>query len=324
MKSLVQQRQDVLLLLLGIASSFMLTWMISILGSYLDCITHLPDKGRMWYYWILPQPTLATRTIVWSLYIGHQLLNWCLIYYGQTRLTYSTRLSPVHYWLVISNMVFILLHFVHTHTVYDPLAQDLSILFVQEILSIVLVWVLLMQNQSRGLFWGKAAPFSSSLATFARKYHGYFISFTMIINFWYHPMEGTIQHLTGFFYKFIIMTQSVLIMTPVHRNKWWTIVIELGVGLHATIVALVSNHGIWDMFLLGHFLVFILTQMHGLPGISRLQKIIACAAFLVTTVIIYIIKGGFVISMIIRVPIVYYCGVFILASLLKIITYFAY
>jgi len=41
---------------------------------------------------------------------------------------------------------------------------------------VLLVWVLLMENSRRGLFFGKKAPIGQEINRAARKYHGYLCS----------------------------------------------------------------------------------------------------------------------------------------------------
>jgi hypothetical protein len=144
-------------------------------GQFLDHSTFLPDQGAAWYFWKLPNPTFWTHATAWLFYIAHQATVWALIAYAQSRsLKYTTGLHRVNYWALGVNAFFILLHFVQTHIWYDGLAQDVSIWSSQVSVVILLVWVLLMENNRRGLFFGKKAPISRQIITFARKYHGYF------------------------------------------------------------------------------------------------------------------------------------------------------
>ncbi len=56
----------------------------------------MPDTGAAWYYWRLPEPTFWSRFTAWGFYIAHQVVNWILIYYAQSRgLKYSNRLHGV-------------------------------------------------------------------------------------------------------------------------------------------------------------------------------------------------------------------------------------
>jgi len=118
---------------------------------------------------------------------------------------------------------FILLHFVQTHIWYDGLAQDVSIFSSQGSVIVLLVWVLLMENNRRGMFFGKKLPIKQEIIRFARKYHGYFFAWATIYTFWYHPMVNTSGHLIGFLYMFLLMLQGSLFFTRIHTNRWWTL-----------------------------------------------------------------------------------------------------
>ncbi|MFO7721117.1 MAG: hypothetical protein R6W85_11830, partial [Gillisia sp.] len=82
-------------------------------------------------------------------------------------------------------------HLVQTQIWYDGIAQDVSIWSSQVSVIIMLVLILLMEIPRRGLFWGKKIPFSKSITSFVRRYHGYYIAWAVIYTFWYHPMENT-------------------------------------------------------------------------------------------------------------------------------------
>ena len=100
---------------------------------------------------------------------------------------------------------FVSLHLVQTHLWYDGLAQDVSILSSQGSVIVLLVWALLMENNRRGLFFGKKLPVKQEIMRLARKYHGYFFAWATIHSFWYHPMEPTSGHVSGFFYMFLLL-----------------------------------------------------------------------------------------------------------------------
>ena len=153
-------------------------------GAALESLPLLPDQGVAWYYWKLPEPTFWTRATAWGFYLAHQITIFGLIYYAQTRVnTYTRGLHAVNYWALAANAVFILLHFVQTHLWYDGLAQDVSIFSSQGSVIVLLVWILLMENSRRGMFFGKKAPISQEIIRFARKYHGYFFAWATIYTF---------------------------------------------------------------------------------------------------------------------------------------------
>ena len=156
---------------------------------------------------------------------------------------------------------------------YDGLAQDVLEISAQWSVIILLFMVLIMENQRRGMFFGKKIGFVSNAAISVRKYHGYYFAWATIYTFWYHPMVGTQGHLMGFLYMFLLLLQGSLFFTRMHLNPKWTIFLEASVVLHALLVALMSGHN-WPMFLFGFLGVFVVTQMYGLPISQRMRWLI--------------------------------------------------
>ena len=64
---------------------------------------------------------------------------------------------------------------------------------------LLLVFVLLMENPRRGLFFGYKAPGLRTAVDVTKRYHGYLFSWAVIYTFWYHPMEDTGGHILGTF-----------------------------------------------------------------------------------------------------------------------------
>lgn len=101
-----------------------------------------------------------------------------------------------------------------------------------------------MNLYSRGLFFGRCkrlpVPHFNDVMTFAKRYHGYMISFGIVYDFHYHPMvskcdregrvifisnmmlgifqEATVGHLGGFFYQFLLFWQSTSFLHYVSRR----------------------------------------------------------------------------------------------------------
>jgi len=308
-------RRDLLVLWGGIIFSLVFTGLIWWAGSRLDAIELLPDQGVAWYYWKLPNPTWITRTVVWTLYLLHQVAIWSLIYIAQkNQLKYTTNLHKVNIAALGINALFIGLHFVQTHIWYDGLAQDVSIFSSQGSVIVLLVWVMLMENPRRGLFFGKKVPISQKVTRFARKYHGYFFAWATIYTFWYHPMVSTSGHLIGFLYMFLLLLQGSLFFTRIHINKWWMFVNEFAVLVHGTLVAVMQGNGIWPMFAFGFGGIFIITQMHGL-GLSRWIRWIMLLVYIGLAIWVYSERGWNYINEILRIPIIDYVAVLILAGL---------
>ena len=181
---------------------------------------------------------------------------------------YTTSLKPVNVAALGLNALFVGLHFAQTHVWYDGLAQDVSIFASQGSVVLLLVWVLLMENQRRGLAFGRPAPFAGEVVRFARTYHGYLFAWAIVFTFWFHPLVATPGHLVGFFYMFLLLVQGSLFFTRAHLNRWWTVSLEVLVLAHGALVAAVAGNGLWPMFAFGFGAVFVITQMHGL-GLSR-------------------------------------------------------
>ncbi|MEV6150659.1 hypothetical protein AB0L53_10000 [Nonomuraea sp. NPDC052129] len=276
-------------LVLGVLACAVLTGVVWLLGQRLNGIAHLPDQGASWYYWKLPEPTLWTRLSAWIPYAAHQLALWGLIYYAQTRVrTPASGLHRVNLVALAVNASFIVLHMAQTQLFYDGLAQDASIFSSQGSVILLLVFVLIMENRRRGLFFGKPAPIGKQVVDFARRYHGYLFSWAAVYTFWYHPMEATSGHLIGFFYMFLLLLQGSLFLTRAHTNRWWTVTMELAVAVHGTLVAVMTSgpHGFWPMFLFGFLGVFIITQMHGL-GLPRVLRWVLALAYTSSAITVY-------------------------------------
>jgi hypothetical protein len=252
----------------------------------------------------------------WGFYLAHQLAVFGLIYYAQTRVQkYTPGLHPVNLVALGVNAFFILLHLIQTHIWYDGLAQDVSIFSSQGSVIVMLVWILLMENSRRGLFFGKKAPISRSIIDFARKYHGYVFAWAIIYTFWYHPMVATAGHLWGFFYTFLLLLQGSLFFTRTHLNRFWMVTQELLVAVHGTLVAVMQGNGLWPMFFFGFAGIFVLTQMHGLR-LSAWVRGLILMSYIGGAVWIYSSRGWGNLNEIVRIPVIEYLAVIVLALLL--------
>jgi hypothetical protein len=314
-------RTDIAVLWAGIAFSLAFTALIGWAGQRLAAVPHVPDKGTAWYYWILIEPTVWSRATAWGFYGLHQISLWALIYYAQTRAhKYTAGLHPVNMVALGVNTFFICLHFVQTHLWYDGLAQDVSIFSSQGSVIVLLVWVLLMETPRRGLFFGRKVNFSQEVIRVARTYHGYFFAWAVVYTFWYHPMENTSGHLIGFFYMFLLLLQSSLFFTRVHINRWWTFVQEITVLAHGTLVAFMQAgpDGFWPMFFFGFLGIALITQMHGL-GLSRPVRWALAGLSVVAVILVYAGRGWGKLNEVIRIPVIDYPLVFILAGLIWLI-----
>lgn len=300
----------------GVMFSFAFTALIYLLAARLEAVPHAPDTGAAHYYWKLIDPTLASRISVWGLYLLHQVAIWWTIWYAQTKVkTYSGSLRAVNYWALGINALFIALHLVQTHVFYDGLAQDVSIFSSQGSVIVLLVLVFIMENKRRGMFFGRKAPLSNEVVDFVRHYHGYFFAWATIYTFWYHPMEATLGHLIGFLYTFFLMLQGALMLTRAHVNRVWTLVLEVSVLFHGTMVAVLQGNGLWPMFFFGFGGVFVVTQMYGLK-MSAPSRGLILGAYCAAVVYVYAGRGWGKLNEIIRIPAIDYLAVFALTGLI--------
>ncbi|MEM7332163.1 MAG: hypothetical protein AAF490_08725 [Chloroflexota bacterium] len=304
----------------GIIFSALFTVLIWAVDGRLDALeaTFAPDAGASWYVWKLPDPTFVTRFSAWASYTLHQVLIWGLIYYAQkNKLKYTKGLHPVNVAALAINGFFIIWHLIQTHIWYDGIAQDVSVFSSQWSVIIMLVAILLMENQRRGLFFGKKVSFLKETGRVMRKYHGYLFAWGIIYTFWFHPMVGEAQHLIGFFYTFLLMTQSSLFFTRTHVNKWWMVVQEVTVTVHGTMVAVIHDQA-WPMFLFGFLGVFIITQMHGL-GLSKRIRWVFGGLYVASVIFVYSQRGWGNLNEIFRISIGELIMVFALAAIVWVL-----
>lgn len=309
----------------GIAFSFAFTALIWVVRPLLPQIDFAADAGASHYFWKLPDPTVVTRASAWGGYMLHQMTIWALIWQAQKlkrkkAINYSRNLHRFNVLALGANAFFIVLHLGQTAVFYDGLAQDVSIWSALGSVVLMLVFVLLMENQRRGLFFGKKMPFLKQSAQLVREYHGYYFAWAIIYTFWYHPMENSFGHLMGFLYTFLLLVQGSLFFTRVHVNKWWMVVQEVAVLVHGTLVAVAQVESgetpIWPMFFFGFAALFVVTQMYGL-GLKRWMRWVIIGLFIVGVTVMYNGRWGDT-NEILRIPIIEYGLVFILALFIQL------
>ncbi len=304
---------------LGILFSFGFTALIWLLGPSLPQIDFLPDTGYAWYYWQLPEATFWSRATSWGLYLSHQIAIWGTIYIAQrNKLTYTKGLHPINVAALGINAFFITAHLVQSHIWYDGLAQDVSIFSSQGSVIIMLILILLLENQRRGLFFGRKVSALKATGQIVRRYHGYIFAWAVIYTFWYHPMEATSGHLIGFVYTFLLMLQGSLMFTRSHLNKWWTLSLELIVVAHGTLVAVMQANGLWPMFFFGFAAIFVVTQMWGL-GLNKYWTWGFLLAYIAGVILVYSSRGWDQLNEIVRIPAIEYGLVFVAALLIWLI-----
>ena len=310
------QKLDSRYLFGGILFSIVFTFIIWWIGQRLTSVPHLPDQGASWYFWKLPVPTFWGQLTSWGFYFLHQVSLWYLIYYAQKHINhYTNGIHKVNLIALGINAFFIILHLIQTQIWYDGLAQDTPIWSSQGSVIIMLVWILLMENKRRGMFWGKRLPIKDEIIRWARKYHGYVFAWAAIYTFWFHPMETTSGHLIGFLYMFLLLVEGSLFFTRIHTNRIWMVVLETMVLVHGTLVALMQGNGIWPMFAFGFGGIFVITQMHGL-NLKNWFKWIILTIYVGLVLLVYSQRGWSQLNEIIRIPLIEYLAVLLLAGLI--------
>ena len=199
-----------------------------------------------------------------------------------------------------------------TQVYYDGLAQDVPEITALGSIALMLMIVLALEEPRRGIFFAKKIRFDRRFIKLIREYHGYLFSWAIIYTFWYHPTEGTIGHLAGFFYMFMLFGQSILIFNRAHVNRWWTLTLEILVIPHGVLVAINQTGSAWRMFGFGFGAVFIMTQLYGLGLSPRIRTLITSGYVLALLIAYGSVERIGTIHEILRIPILDYAVVAIL------------
>jgi hypothetical protein len=229
----------------------------------------------------------------------------------------------VNYWALGINAVFCLLHYVQTLFFYDAIAQYVPSWIAQWAVIFMLVVILALENNRRGMFFGKKVPFKQEFIRFLKNYHGYIFSLAVIYTFWYHPMIATAGHLFGFFYVMLVMVQGSLLFTRAHLNPRWRFLLEILVLPHAAYIAYAQGTTAIYMFMFGFMSMFIITQMHGL-GLKLWVKNLFLMVFVGLIVYVYFfLREPRFLNEVIRIPIVEYLTIFALYGVWWLFTWSA-
>jgi len=281
-------------------------------------IEFAPDEGFNWYFWKRPDADIWSRATAWVFYLSHQMFIWGVIFWAtrhRDQLRDRNKLHPINYIALGGTAFFVVLHYVQTAIWYDGLSQDLPVITSQMSVIILLVIVLLMEAPRRGLFFGAGKGWFAGTRAVLIRYHGYYFAWAITFTYWYHPMETSAGHVTGFLYTFLLFLQAAFIFTRVHSNRIWTLILEVSVLVHGVVVAVVAGQEFWPMFAFGFLFMFVVTQMHGV-GLSKLARwaiaIIAIAAMLY----VYSGRGWGNMNEVIRIPVIDYVMVAILGGLI--------
>lgn len=302
--------------------ALLLTASMLYLEPLLRQISLAPDQGASWYYWKLPEPTSLSQISAWTAYLGHQLFLWWLIYTAKKH-RQSMRQTPglhrLNWIALLGTLGFVILHWLQTAYFYDGLAQDVSVFSSQASVVLLLVMVLIIEAPRRGLFFGRGGNWLQPARSILIRYHGYYFAWAITYTFWFHPMETSWGHLLGFFYIFMLFIQASFVFTPLHTNRYWTLVLEISVLIHGVTVALIAGQEFWTMFAFGFLLIFILTQMHGI-GLSAKQRWLLGFGFVVALIWAYEYRGWQHIHEIIRIPLIDYLLVGLVGGIAILLT----
>ncbi len=284
-----------------------------------------PDRGNFWYYWQLADANAWTRLSAWLPYLAHTISIWFLIANARkARPRYVFGLHWFNVWALAINGFFIALHIVQTRLFYDGLAQDVHELTSMGSVVLMLFLILLMENNRRGLFFGRKVKALARTGDVVRRYHGYYISWAIIYTFWYHPVELTLGHFAGFAYMMLLLLQSSLFFTRYHTNRWWTMFLETLFVVHGALVAYFivqkGQTGPWAMFLFGGVAVFLITQLHGL-GLGLKGKLAIALPLLAIMVGFYAWFPEHIMG-VTRLPMIMYIGTFLMAGIVWVLIRF--
>lgn len=277
-------------------SCLMIIAIILVAPNYLHT-TFLPDQGANWYYWQLPEVSQIARITGWTLFVAHLVTTLLLVSKVQKEKSSDT----FTFWqqlLLLSQAVFVVLHLLQTYFWYDSLVKDTPVWLSQVSVIIMLVLMLGILNQKRGLFFGKKIPIPEFITQAFISFHGYFIIVATIFTFWYHPMEATIGHLIGFFYMFLLFGQIIFSNTKLHFARLWVFILELTVLIHGTAIAMQSvtipsvnpTKILWPMFAFGFGAIVVITQIYYLQ-LPKLVNHLLTLTYVLLVVFIY--SGAF-------------------------------
>jgi len=305
-------------LIIAIAASVALSGLIAALGPLLADVPHLPDRGSAWYFWKLPEATFWSRMSAWGLYGMHQISVWVLVALAMREPAGPKRFSRINIAFFIVNLLFILLHIAQTHLWYDGLAQDVPIWSSQYSVIVMLILMLFMLNPRRGLILGKKLPYSESGLRFVNRWHGLYISWALVYTFWFHPAEGSLGLVVGFFYMFLLLTQLCFANTPVHYSLVWVTLLEFTVGVHGPIIAVQNRLPMWTMFAAGFFFMSAFTQQYSFK-LKPWARALVFAAYAAGVGVMYWFRGYDRLYEVLFIPAALYGGAVVLSLLTRLI-----
>ncbi len=301
-------------ILIALLIAFSLTMIIYLTANSLAAKFDIVNEKyfSFFYPWQTHNPTTMAYVTAWVGYALHNISAWIIIFFAQKQKAKTTEKFQWFNWAMLATHLFFFgLHWLQTQIWYDGLAIAVPEVTSQGSVILMLVLILILETPRRGLILGKKVKFQKRFLQVIKQYHGYIITWGLIYTFWYHPMENTFGHLAGFFYMFVLLTQSVFLYNRAHFNKYWTFFLEILVLIHGTIVAIYQANGIWPMFAFGFGAMIILTQIYGL-GLKPWTRRIISILFVLGMLAYYTFINNFIgINEVIRIPFIEFGLVFL-------------
>jgi hypothetical protein len=182
----------------------------------------------------------------------------------------------------------------------------------------MLVIMLFLLNPRRGLFLGRRFPSTPAGLQFAATWHGPYISWALVYTFWFHPAEGSIGLLLGFFYMFLLLTQLSFAGTRAHLALWWVTALEFTVGLHGPVIAIQNGYASWPMFAAGFFFMTAFTQQYSFK-LPRWGRAIIFGVYAAGVAAMYWFRGYARLYEVLFIPVALYGGAIALALILRLV-----
>ena len=201
---------------------------------------------------------------------------------------YSNKWRWFNWRMLQLNVFCLVLKWIQTRTSYNGLSQHLPLGWGIGTVSLMLIVVFMLYIPTRGIVCGypRKSKTCNDMGRVVRKYHAYYIAFAITNDLWYHPFETSPGHLTGILNDFLILWQSCVIYHHSHRDKFWTIALELMVLPHSALIAIRRGTASAAGFSFGFYILLMVTQMHGL-NLNFLKKSALVAIFAVSVGCVY-------------------------------------
>ena len=247
--------------LVGVVISTLVALLVHSLSGFLDKFPRV-FKDHFYDIKILKHPDTWSCSLVWSLYICHQVFHWSMLLYARCYLRTSHKLQPFHYWMAGVNLLFILLHLAQTHLTYDGLACNKNDAFLHVLFLSMLIHI--AESDRRGLFFCNSFYSASSrLRKLAKEVLPFYFSMVILFSFWHHPLDGTPVLIARLVFELIFIVYSCLVRTLLFENKYWMLFLELlMLGFMTLLLDLPDLRTVVVPLLFVSQLVFVISAMH--------------------------------------------------------------